>query len=108
MASVTFITFLFITVMLSTVSAKGGLGSCCRYTRHRKVQRDLLKCYYKLGPPSCSRYNVVFITLMGKRICSDPDSPWTEAIMTYLNHKKWQYQSMNFNNCTVNSQLLNY
>ncbi|KAM9349417.1 monocyte chemotactic protein 1B-like [Symphorus nematophorus] len=90
MTSLTFVSLLLVAVMLSSASAQGGIGSCCRILSSTQIHRDSLKNYYIQHRPSCPIHAVVFTTLKGKRICSDPDKLWAMTSMAYLDGKNWR------------------
>uniref|UniRef100_A0A8C4HMV0 Chemokine interleukin-8-like domain-containing protein n=1 Tax=Dicentrarchus labrax TaxID=13489 RepID=A0A8C4HMV0_DICLA len=92
MTSLTFVFLLLATMMVSTASAQGGIGNCCRSISNTQVHRDLLKNYYTQNRSSCPIRAVVFTTLKGKRICSDPTKRWTQTSMAYLDGKNWTIQ----------------
>ncbi|XP_044074266.1 monocyte chemotactic protein 1B-like [Siniperca chuatsi] len=91
MTSLIFVSLL-LTIMVSTASAQGGIGSCCRILSTTQIHRDRLKSYYKQHKPSCPIDAVVFTTLHNKRICSDPYKLWSQTSMAYLDGKNWQLQ----------------
>ncbi|XP_045907254.1 eotaxin-like [Micropterus dolomieu] len=92
MTSLTFVSLLLLTIMVYTASAQGGIGSCCRQITTTQIHRDRLKSYYKQYKPSCPLEAVVFTTVQGKRLCSDPGKVWTKTSMAYIDGKNWQLQ----------------
>ncbi|XP_060941069.1 monocyte chemotactic protein 1B-like [Limanda limanda] len=94
MTLLNFVSIVLIATMLTTASAQGGIASCCRKTSSRQFHRDLLKSYYVQEQPACPLQVVVFTTLKGKKICSDPTSLWTKTSMAYLDGKNWQMQKL--------------
>ncbi|KAK9539068.1 hypothetical protein VZT92_004200 [Zoarces viviparus] len=96
MASLSFLSLLLATIMVSTASAHGGIASCCRKLTETQVHREQLKSYYEQYKPPCPIHAVVFTTVKGKRICSDPESMWTKTSMAYLDGKDWQIQHATF------------
>ncbi|KAK2822254.1 hypothetical protein Q5P01_022319 [Channa striata] len=67
--------------------AQGGIASCCRKISTTKVRRELLKNYYVQHQPACPLHVVVFTTVEGRRICSDPNEPRTKMNQSYLDKK---------------------
>uniref|UniRef100_A0A3Q1GWV5 C-C motif chemokine n=1 Tax=Acanthochromis polyacanthus TaxID=80966 RepID=A0A3Q1GWV5_9TELE len=92
MTSLSFISLFLLTVMVSTASAQGGIGNCCRKFSDKQIHRDLLKEYYIEDSASCPLHAVVFTRMRGSRICSDPTLLWTQTSMAYLDGKNWQKQ----------------
>ncbi|XP_008300080.1 C-C motif chemokine 8-like [Stegastes partitus] len=92
MTSLTFISLLLLAIMVSTASAQGGIGNCCYKFGHKRIQRDQLRSYYKEDPASCPLRAVVFTTIHGVRLCSDPAVVWTQTSMAYLDGKNWHRQ----------------
>ncbi|KAG7525260.1 monocyte chemotactic protein 1B-like [Solea senegalensis] len=74
--------------MVSTVSARGGIASCCRKISLTEVHQNHLQSYYVQHRPPCPLKAVVFTMLNGNRICSDPHSLWTQRSMAFLDKKK--------------------
>uniref|UniRef100_A0A8D2ZRG1 Chemokine interleukin-8-like domain-containing protein n=1 Tax=Scophthalmus maximus TaxID=52904 RepID=A0A8D2ZRG1_SCOMX len=74
---------------VKTASAQGGIASCCLKIYSTNVARNLLQSYYIQHRPPCPLQAVVFITIRGKRICSDPNSLWTNRSMGFLDGKNW-------------------
>ncbi|XP_035026704.1 monocyte chemotactic protein 1B-like [Hippoglossus stenolepis] len=94
MTLLNFVSLVLVATMVSTASAQGGIASCCRNVSSTQIQRDLLKNYYVQEQPACARQIVVFTTLKGKRICSDPTNLWTQMSMAYLDGKNWHRQNL--------------
>ncbi|XP_053294354.1 C-C motif chemokine 2 [Pleuronectes platessa] len=94
MSLLNFVSLVLIATMLSTASAQGGIASCCRKASSTQIHRDLLKNYYVQEQPACALQIVVFTTLRGKKICSDPTNLWTKTSMAYLDGKNWQRQNL--------------
>ncbi|KAA8587235.1 C-C motif chemokine 2 [Etheostoma spectabile] len=94
MTSLAFVSLLLVAVMMSTASAQGGIGSCCRQHTNTQIHRDNLRSYYKQSKSSCPINAVVFTTLKNIRICSNPKTMWTQTSMAYLDGKNWQIQQM--------------
>ncbi|KAI3375052.1 hypothetical protein L3Q82_021573 [Scortum barcoo] len=94
MTSLAFVTLCIVAIMVSTTSAQGGIASCCRTVSNTNVHRDRLKSYYKQDKSACPIDAVVFYTVVGRRICSDPHKLWTMTSMAYLDGKNWQVQQM--------------
>uniref|UniRef100_A0A8D0D839 C-C motif chemokine n=2 Tax=Sander lucioperca TaxID=283035 RepID=A0A8D0D839_SANLU len=92
MTSLTFVSLLLVTMMVSTASAQGGIGSCCRHLTNTQIHRENLRSYYKQSKSSCPINAVVFTTLRNIRICSNPERMWTQTSMAYLDGKNWQIQ----------------
>nr|XP_019962813.1 PREDICTED: monocyte chemotactic protein 1B-like [Paralichthys olivaceus] len=92
MTCLTFLLLVLVTTMVSTASAQGGIASCCRRILNTEVHRDRLKNYYVQQQPSCLLRIVVFKTIKGKRICSDPNNQWTKSSMAYLDEKNGHSQ----------------
>ncbi|XP_023267242.1 eotaxin-like [Seriola lalandi dorsalis] len=92
MTSLAFVSLLLVTSLVSTATAQGGIGSCCRRISNTQVHRELLKSYYVQHQPSCSLHVVVFTTLKDKRICSAPSKVWTQTSMAFLDGKNWHHQ----------------
>ncbi|XP_034744024.1 C-C motif chemokine 2-like [Etheostoma cragini] len=92
MTSLAFVSLLLVAGMMSTASAQGGIGSCCRQNTNTQIHRDNLKSYYKQYKSSCPINAVVFTTLKNIRICSNPKTMWTQTSMAYLDGKNWQIQ----------------
>ncbi|KAF1384001.1 hypothetical protein PFLUV_G00137700 [Perca fluviatilis] len=92
MTSLAFVSLLLVTMMASTASARGGIGSCCRQHSQTQIHRDHLRSYYKQSKSSCPINAVVFTTLKNIRICSNPEKMWTQTSMAYLDGKNWQIQ----------------
>ncbi|RVE61883.1 hypothetical protein OJAV_G00173640 [Oryzias javanicus] len=99
MSGGTFFSLVLVALLLSSVSAHGGISSCCLKTSRTQVQRDFLKKYYVQRPPSCSLHVVVFTTIKNVRICANPKSIWTLTSMAYLDGKNW----LQSQNTTMNS-----
>nr|QIH54606.1 C-C motif chemokine 2 [Larimichthys crocea] len=95
MTSLTLVSLFLLASVLSTASAHGGLASCCRSFSKTQVHRDNLKDYYKQNQPPCPIPAVVFTTIKGKRICSNPTSVWAMTSMAYLDGKNWQTKHAN-------------
>ncbi|XP_062285445.1 monocyte chemotactic protein 1B-like [Scomber scombrus] len=91
MTSLTFVS-LFLLAIVSTASAQGGIASCCRTVSNTQIHREQLKSYYVQHKTSCPLHAVVFTTMRGKRICSDPEKVWTSTSMAFLDGKNWQHQ----------------
>ncbi|XP_068427598.1 monocyte chemotactic protein 1B-like [Clinocottus analis] len=91
MTRLAFVPLLLVTIMVPAASAQGGIASCCREVSRTQILRFKLKSYYQQFTPACPIRAVVFKTLEGKRICSDPDSLWTKSSMAYLDGKKQKH-----------------
>ncbi|TNN78164.1 C-C motif chemokine 2 [Liparis tanakae] len=87
MATSAFVSLLLLIIVASTASAQGGMASCCRKFSNTEIQRVLLKSYYKQYTPACPICAIVFRSLKGRRICSDPGKVWTKDSMAYLDRK---------------------
>ncbi|XP_023121377.2 monocyte chemotactic protein 1B-like [Amphiprion ocellaris] len=97
MTSLSFISLFLLTFMVSTASAQGGIGNCCRKLVDNQIHRDRLKEYYIEDSASCPLHAVVFTTMRGNRLCSDPVKLWTQTSMAYLDGKNWQKQHVTRN-----------
>uniref|UniRef100_A0A4W5P088 Chemokine interleukin-8-like domain-containing protein n=1 Tax=Hucho hucho TaxID=62062 RepID=A0A4W5P088_9TELE len=77
------------TLLMSTTSAQAGgsVTSCCLAIKGTVVHRDLINFYYLQDTAMCNIKAVTFVTVVGKRICSDPSNPWAQKTMQYLNKK---------------------
>eukprot|EP00064_Thunnus_orientalis_P013166 superscaffoldBa00002108_g13203 len=92
MTGLTFVSLFLVTILASTASAQGGIASCCRKISNTQIHRELLKSYYVQNESSCHLHAVVFTTLKGKRICSDPSNLWTKTSKAFLDGKNWHLQ----------------
>ncbi|XP_053186131.1 monocyte chemotactic protein 1B-like [Scomber japonicus] len=91
MTSLTFVS-LFLLTILSTASAQGGIASCCRKVSKTQIHREQLMSYYVQHKTSCPLRAVVFTTMTGRRICSDPERLWTKTSTAFLDGKNYTRQ----------------
>ncbi|XP_041753000.1 C-C motif chemokine 4 [Coregonus clupeaformis] len=77
------------TLLMSTTSAQAGgpVIPCCMEIKGTTVHRDKIKFYYLQDTAMCNIKAVMFVTVKGIRICSDPSNPWAKKTMQYLNKK---------------------
>nr|XP_020471617.1 monocyte chemotactic protein 1B-like [Monopterus albus] len=87
MRSLGFVLLLLAAIMVTTGSAQGGIGMCCRKISGTEISQELLKRYYIQQKPPCPLRAVVFITWRGRRICSDPNSLWTKTSMAFIDER---------------------
>ncbi|CAL8312060.1 unnamed protein product [Gadus morhua 'NCC'] len=74
--------------MACSVSAQGGVARCCRKIKGTEVTLKKLKSYHVQESSSCHLPAVVFTTVRNKRICAEPNQPWTNKSMAYLDEKE--------------------
>ncbi|CAL8324410.1 unnamed protein product [Arctogadus glacialis] len=74
--------------MACSVSAQGGVARCCLKIKGTEVKLKKLRSYHVQKSPSCRLPAVVFTTVRNKRICAEPNQPWTRKSMAYLDEIK--------------------
>ncbi|XP_059200456.1 monocyte chemotactic protein 1B-like [Centropristis striata] len=86
--------------------ASRGQASCCLKLSQTRIHRDYIKSYYKQYEGVCPITAVVFITIRGKRICSDPNSVWAKTTMVFLYGKdtKTKHANLNMQNMKVHKK----
>uniref|UniRef100_A0A3P8TPB8 Chemokine interleukin-8-like domain-containing protein n=1 Tax=Amphiprion percula TaxID=161767 RepID=A0A3P8TPB8_AMPPE len=98
--------------MVSTASAQGKnnkyicihellvcwcIISCHDDGGNMRILCSYSKEYYIEDSASCPLHAVVFTTMRGNRLCSDPVKLWTQTSMAYLDGKNWQKQHVTRN-----------
>lgn len=74
--------------MLVLTASDGPVVSCCQKTSNTMLERAKIKSYYKQKKGLCPVDAVIFVTVKGKKLCSDPTSAWVKKTMAYVNEKK--------------------
>ncbi|KAJ8394982.1 hypothetical protein AAFF_G00039330 [Aldrovandia affinis] len=69
-------------------SSDGHVASCCLKTSTTTLPREKIKDYYNQKSGICPVDAVIFVTMKGKRICSDPANLWVNKTMKYVDGKK--------------------
>ncbi|XP_008331982.1 monocyte chemotactic protein 1B-like [Cynoglossus semilaevis] len=81
-----------VATMVSTVTAQGGIASCCRRHSKTQINREHLTHYYEQHRPPCPIKAVVFYVIGGARICADPNKVWTKTSKAFLDGVHYQRQ----------------
>ncbi|KAI7809921.1 C-C motif chemokine 8-like [Triplophysa rosa] len=76
-------------LLVSTTAVQAAvIPESCLTTRNTKVPVKNLESYFIQRTPLYSVDAVRFLTKKGRRICSDPSSPWAKKAMKYLDKKE--------------------
>ncbi|KAJ8357032.1 hypothetical protein SKAU_G00198260 [Synaphobranchus kaupii] len=68
--------------------ASGPVTTCCLTTTNTRIRVDLLEKYYIQKKGLCPVDAVVFTTVRGVTICSDPSKLWTERGMVIVDSRR--------------------
>ncbi|KAK9539067.1 hypothetical protein VZT92_004199 [Zoarces viviparus] len=77
------------TPWMSAVHAtQAPVTSCCEVWSNTKVNCNRIRNYTIQTDGDCSINAVVFLTVKGKTICSDPNSGWTKRVILKVDKEK--------------------
>ncbi|KAJ8011715.1 hypothetical protein DPEC_G00061120 [Dallia pectoralis] len=77
------------TLLMSSTSAQasGPAPMCCTEFKGTRVASKLITDYYEQESPLCKIQAIIFVTVSGKRICSERSNPWAKRVMKCLDNK---------------------
>nr|XP_015216590.1 PREDICTED: monocyte chemotactic protein 1B-like [Lepisosteus oculatus] len=71
-----------------TSAGSGPTASCCLKASNTVLQREKIASYHiQKDSGVCLFEAVVFTTIRGVRVCSDPRKPWVKKAMKYVDGK---------------------
>ncbi|XP_064314199.1 C-C motif chemokine 5-like [Phalacrocorax carbo] len=76
---------LLLTFSLHHTAAHSSPTECCYKHAQRRIQH--IQSFYET-PKDCSLPAVVFVTLRGVKICTNPKKPWVKQAIERLQRKK--------------------
>ncbi|XP_062337832.1 monocyte chemotactic protein 1B-like [Osmerus eperlanus] len=75
-------------LLMDTTSAQvNKVATCCRKTVRNRIRLTMLDSYYIQDIAMCPIKAVIFVTVKNIRLCSDPNDPWAQTAMDYLDKK---------------------
>ncbi|XP_047444584.1 monocyte chemotactic protein 1B-like isoform X2 [Mugil cephalus] len=84
----TFLCFSTWMSLVHTVSAHGPPSDCCLQWSRTKLHPKQIKNYTIQSEGVCPIKAVVFLTVRGKRVCSNPETPWVKKAILKVDREK--------------------
>lgn len=79
---------IYLLMDMFSVQVNGQVYTCCRKTYNNNVKVNRLASYYMQNTNMCPIKAVTFVTISGKKLCSDPTNDWAKLAMNHLDQKK--------------------